>query len=257
MSRRLARIRGPRAHARGQSMVEFVIILPVLLLLVLGIIQFAQIYIAKNTLDLAAYEGVRQGTLHNASAKWIDCGLAHGLMPLYGGSTAVSSTKAAWLTGECRVLAFGPTSTDFQRYAAAYSNAFYAIKPPPSALGGGTPAVKLDIVNPSTAAFAEFGVTGLSTKKEIPNDRLMWRSTAAGSSRENIQEANLLVIRVTYCYPMDVWFIRQVVQGLAIGAHKLIGTQSTFNTQCFVSGGVPLVAQSTMLMQSPAQQTIL
>ncbi|MHB1588240.1 MAG: TadE/TadG family type IV pilus assembly protein, partial [Metallibacterium scheffleri] len=43
----------PVARARGQSMVEFIVILPVLLLLTLGIIQFAQIYIAKNTLDLA------------------------------------------------------------------------------------------------------------------------------------------------------------------------------------------------------------
>ena len=239
-------------------MVEFIVIAPMLLLLVLGIFQFAQIYIAKNTLDLAAYEGVRQGTLHNASKKWIDCGLAHGLMPLYGSSTTVNATESAWLVAECHMIALplGNVS-DYERYLAAYSTAFAAVKPPPSIIGGGPAAVDLQIINPTAAAYQDFGEVGTNGKMAIPNDRLMWRSTAVKGSGENIQEANLLMIRVTYCYPMDVWFIKQVVQGVAIGANKLINGQSTFGTQCYTSGGVPLVAQSTMLMQSPAEQTAI
>lgn len=237
-------------RARGQSMVEFVVIVPTLLLLVLGIIQFAQIYIAKNTLDLAAFEGVRAGTLHNASRKWIDCGIAQGLMPLYGSNDTLDGVKTAWLEVECQA-GVGP-----QRYLAAYSDAFADVKPPP--VIGGKSVIELDILNPTAATFKDFGEIGLSTKEEIPDDRLMWRSTAVGSnSGENIQDANLLMIRVQYCYPMDVWFIKQVVQGLAIGAQKMINNQTTFGTACYTSGGVPLVAQSTMLMQSPAQQSLL
>ncbi len=245
--------RMPRAYVHGQSMVEFIVILPTLLLLTLGIIQFAQIYIAKNTLDLAAFEGVRAGTLHNASAKWIDCGIAQGLMPLYGSSDTLNTVKTGWLEAECQV-GVGPT-----RYLAAYSNAFADVKPPPGLLGGnGKSVIDLQILNPTAATFQDFGEIGLSSKEEIPNDRLMWRSTdVKPASGENIQDANLLMIRVQYCYPMDVLFIRQIVQGLAIGANKLINNQTTFGTACYTSGGVPLVAQTTMLMQSPARQSLL
>ncbi len=238
-------------HARGQSMVEFVVIVPALLLLVLGIIQFAQIYIAKSTLDLAAFEGVRAGTLHSASTTSIECGIAHGLMPLYGASATPDAMKVGWLGAKCGVVA-APISTDARRYLAAYSNAFADIDPLPSI--GGKSTLDLQILNPTSAEFAAFGET-VNKKTQIPNSRLMWRPmTVPNGETENIQEANLLMIRVQYCYPMDVWFIKQVVQGLAIGANKLIDSQTTFGTQCYTSGGVPLVAQSTMLMQSPAIQ---
>ena len=242
-------------RARGQSMVEFVVIVPTLLLLVLGIIQFAQIYIAKSTLDLAAFEGVRAGTLHSASSTSIKCGIAHGLMPLYGASASPNAVKVAWLGTKCGVvppLAVA-ASTDAQRYIAAYSNAFAAVDPAP--LIGGKAVVDVQILNPTSNEFAAFGEQNASGKTQIPNSRLMWRpSTVPSGAIENIQEANLLVINVQYCYPMDVWFIKQIVQGLAIGANKLINNQTTFGTQCYTSGGVPLMAQSTMLMQSPAIQ---
>ncbi len=245
-------MRESRAHVQGQSMVEFIVILPTLLLLTLGIIQFAQIYIAKNTLDLAAFEGVRAGTLHNASTKWIDCGIAHGLMPLYGSNDTLNTIKTAWLEAECQA-GVGP-----KLYLAAYSDAFADVKPPPALLGGsGKSVIDLQILNPTAATFQDFGEFGLSTKEQIPNDRLMWRSTQVKpASGENIQDANLLMIRVQYCYPMDVLFIKQIVQGLAIGANKIIGNQTTFGTACYTSGGVPLMAQTTMLMQSPAQKLL-
>ncbi len=49
-----------RADAqRGASMVEFALILPLLILLVFGIIEFSRAYDAKVTLTHAAREGVR------------------------------------------------------------------------------------------------------------------------------------------------------------------------------------------------------
>lgn len=242
----------PVARARGQSMVEFIVILPVLLLLTLGIIQFAQIYIAKNTLDLAAFEGVREGTLNNASSKSIKCGIAQGLMPLFGGNETPNATGAIAAGVLCGFQLGGPL-----RYIAAFSKAALAVNNPiPGApLGlGEYGAVDLKILNPTSADFTAFG-EDIDSHKEIPNARLMWRSDQVNSSAGmNIQDANLLMINVQYCYPMDVWFIKQVVQGLAIGANKLIGGQTGFGTECYTAGGVPLVAQTTMLMQSPAIQ---
>jgi hypothetical protein len=235
-----------RAHVRGQSMVEFIVILPTLLLLTLGIIQFAQIYIAKNTLDLAAFEGVRAGTLNNAKLGAIKCGIAQGLLPLYGGNKTPSVSGTAKAALACEFAPAGPL-----RYIAAFSKAFVAVDnstPGDSDYG----AMDVNILNPTSADFDAFGET-IDKQQQIPNSRLMWRSTTVNNSAGmNIQDANLLMIRVQYCYPMDVLFIKQIVQGLAIGADKLIDHQTTFGTECYTSGGVPLVAQTTMLMQSPA-----
>jgi len=235
-----------RARARGQSMVEFIVILPTLLLLTLGIIQFAQIYIAKNTLDLAAFEGVRAGTLNNAKIGAIRCGIAQGLLPLYGGNETPSASGTLKAAAACEFSLAGPP-----RYIAAFSKAFEAVDtstPGTSRYG----AMDVEILNPTAADFTAFGET-IGKQKQIPNSRLMWRPTTVNNSAGmNIQDANLLMIRVQYCYPMDVWFIRQIVQGLAIGADRMIGNQTTFGTACYTSGGVPLVAQTTMLMQSPA-----
>ncbi|MHB1282382.1 MAG: TadE/TadG family type IV pilus assembly protein [Metallibacterium scheffleri] len=227
-------------------MVEFIVILPVLLLLTLGIIQFAQIYIAKNTLDLAAFEGVRAGTLNNAKLGAIKCGIAQGLLPLYGGNETPSTSGTLKAALACEFALAGPL-----RYIAAFSKAFLAVdNPVPGASDYG--AMDVNILNPTSADFDAFGET-IDKQQQIPNARLMWRSTTVNNSAGmNIQDANLLMIRVQYCYPMDVWFIKQIVQGLAIGADKMIGNQTTFGTECYTSGGVPLVAQTTMLMQSPA-----
>ena len=67
-SARAPRGKTPRAAARirGQAMVEFICVLVPLLLLILGAIQFALIYQAKITLNYAAFEAARAGSLTGA-----------------------------------------------------------------------------------------------------------------------------------------------------------------------------------------------
>ena len=66
----------PRRPRRklGQSMVEFALVLPVLLLVIFGIIEFCGIYESLNTVNYAAREGARVGaiigpTLSNADTQ--------------------------------------------------------------------------------------------------------------------------------------------------------------------------------------------
>lgn len=49
---------------RGQAMVEFALVLPVLLLLVCGIIDFGWLYFNQLTLNHAAIEGARYAAIH-------------------------------------------------------------------------------------------------------------------------------------------------------------------------------------------------
>ncbi|GEM_PF-2872778 len=51
--------RGPRAHDRGQALVEFAIAFPLQLLIVFGILQLALLYVSGLVVNYAAYRCVR------------------------------------------------------------------------------------------------------------------------------------------------------------------------------------------------------
>ena len=165
-------------------MVEYLIILPVLLLLVLGVIQFALIYQAKSTLNYATFMGARQGALKNANMFSVMDGVAGGMTPLF-----MRTTDAAAI----------------QDLAKARIIAAIEIFNPLTA--------KVEILSPTQEAFDEFMVDG-----EIPNDNLMYRSSDAGKeSGMSIQDANLLKVRVTYCVKLVVPFADRVIYALTTG----------------------------------------
>lgn len=64
-------------------MSEFIVIMPVLLLLLLGAIQFGLLYHVKGTLNLAAFEAARAGALNHGKMDAMKLGLANGLRPLF------------------------------------------------------------------------------------------------------------------------------------------------------------------------------
>jgi hypothetical protein len=162
---------GVRRQSRGQSITEFVIIIPILLLLILGTLQFALIYIAKATLNQAAFTGARQGAVSHASLCAIRHGVVKGLTPLYqkGDDTSIAG--------------YGLART--RAWVATMKGTF-----------GGPGNVSITLLNPSSKSFKDFQQT-VNGKKEIPNSRLLYRSTAVGTnSAQTIQDANLLKIRV-------------------------------------------------------------
>ncbi|MGC9361190.1 MAG: TadE/TadG family type IV pilus assembly protein [Anaerolineae bacterium] len=56
-----------RHRQRGQELVEFALILPLLLLLMVGIFEFGYVVFAYNTLSNAVREGARYGSVHPES----------------------------------------------------------------------------------------------------------------------------------------------------------------------------------------------
>lgn len=60
MTRRLVQ----RAGGHGQDLIEFALVLPLLLLLLTGIMEFALAVMAYNTVANAAREGARYGIVH-------------------------------------------------------------------------------------------------------------------------------------------------------------------------------------------------
>lgn len=76
-SRRWDPSRQQRSSA-GQDLVEYALILPLLLLLLLGIAEFALIIFSHDTIANAAREGARYGSIHPTDTGGI-CNRARGL----------------------------------------------------------------------------------------------------------------------------------------------------------------------------------
>lgn len=155
-------------------MVEFIVIAPLLLFFCLGIVQFVLLYQARATLDYAALQAAREGAVDHGAMASMHRGLARGLAPLYA--------RQASLAGAQQALNLAIAD------AAARS--------------------EIVVISPTSAMLDDFGRHGREGTRqvtEIPNDSLSWRSTLPGkTSGVNIQDANLLKIRVRYCYDMYV-----------------------------------------------------
>lgn len=167
----------------GQSMVEFLIVLPSLLLIVFGIFQFSLIYQARSALNHAAFVGARQGALNGGDLKSIQDGVASGLTPLFM-RMSVSEDPAMPHIMRARLIS---TIEVFNPHTA-----------------------KVEILNPTADAFNALNVNGV-----IPNDNLMYRTGSGGGV--SIQDANLLKIQVTYCFKLVVPFVNQLIYGMKVG----------------------------------------
>lgn len=192
----------------GQAMVEYLIILPVLLMLVLGGIQFALLYQIKNTLNYAAFMGARQGALQNANVNVIKDGVAAGMTPLF----TFSPDIAGLLKGRsiAMIEVFNPLTA------------------------------RVEVLSPTTKAADDFAIDDPDDEKKriIPNDNLMYRcgneqqapcNKALGEkSGLTIQDANLLKIRVTYCAKLIVPLVNVTIYSLINGIEGTRNLAGTF-----------------------------
>lgn len=182
----MARLAFLPARQRGQSMTEFAVAFPVLILLVFGILQVAFLYQGKATLNYATMLAARAGAMHNGDATQMRNALARGLAPMFAGTA------------------------DTNGYATALGKAL-------AETNVAARLSKIEVLSPSPEALKDFGRNRLDTAsgKELPNDTLQYRSVApGGTSKVSIQDANLLHVRVTYCYRLIVPVIGRMIHGV-------------------------------------------
>ncbi|MCU7923543.1 MAG: pilus assembly protein [Candidatus Thiodiazotropha sp. (ex Dulcina madagascariensis)] len=199
-------------------MTETLISLPLLLLLGLGGLQTALLYDAKTTLNYATFEAARIGAVDHAQSESMREELGLRLAPLFGGDGSVRKAMAAITRASLDVRSKGFT--------------------------------KIEIINPTIEAFDNFGrdLVDPRTKEVrfgIPNSHLRWRSRDIGSSGVNIQDANLLKIKVTYGYKLRVPLMDRLIPALM----SRIDPQ---NFLFYTVGRIPLTSVATVRMQSAA-----
>lgn len=215
---------------RGQSATEFLIVAPILLFLVLGIVQMVLLYRAKTTLDYAALQAARAGAVNGALVSEMRRGLKEGLIPLYATRSGLEGVAEARLRMEGDFLLHRP---------------------------------RIEIISPTQAAWQEHQERQYDGRMALPNDSLAFRSQTVGGSGVNVQDANILKIKVTYDYPLIVPFVDWVLAGLSelirsdnlIPATELTPENGLIVNRGRVTGGpkfrLPLQSTAIVRMQSP------
>lgn len=246
---------GLTKRSSGQATIEYLYVIPILLILLLGTLQFVFIYEAKQTLNYATFVATRAGALQNGSMPAIQDGLYSGFAPLFTHSTKPS----------------GQVYKDQQALKDARAMAKMELSNSKLAL--------ITIVNPTPGAFAGFVGSNSQAPLDMPNDNLMYRDPADLQDGMNIQDANILKVRVTYCVRLVVPIVNRVIfsfynsalnpsatkakidsstyQGTSIAAPELLKAGSTTAATGLCIGDtsfpyrLPVTSEAVVRMQSP------
>jgi Flp pilus assembly protein TadG len=238
-------VRG-RRRSRAQGLVEFIIVLPILLALVFGVFQFALLYRAKLTLNLATFEATRAGAVNNAEYEKIKYGLARSLAALYISTRLFHDGTAVT----------GAINSNFNSKVNAVANARDFVVD--SIIGDNADNwTCIERINPTSSAFTDFTPSSSSSAPHIPNDNLPYRSGVPGStSRMSIQDANLLKLRVTYCHPLVIpgaqWLLTALFTDDTGTLVPRSGFQS-FRQKCYNDARWPLTSMGVIRMQTDAK----
>jgi hypothetical protein len=198
--------------------VEFYLVaLLALLPLCLGILQTALLLIDNHHVDNAAFMAAREGAVRHGDVGAMRSEFARALTPLLVGAQPVDRGNATE-----KVLA---AYADAQREVAAFG--------------------RIEVISPNAEAQQDFGQTR-DKQRVIPNDALTYRSASPGErSGISLQEANILRVKFTYCRPVIVPFIRQLMVGFL--QHM---DADPWNGRCYAQGRVPIASTGTAPMQS-------
>jgi hypothetical protein len=224
-----------RKNQAGATLVEFALVMPLALLLVLGIIQIGLMFTAKQLLNQAAFMAARAGSVHNAQQADMEDAMTKALLAFYQDTTITN---------------------DFARLSLALVRAKQDVS---------QGFVHVERLSPTPEAFSDFGITSAASggHKYIPNDNLEYRAhTPGGSSGLSLQDANTLKIKVTYGYELKVPLMQSVFKSImcafdtgvdAFGRGNETAHAAPSVCQAYYNKGrIPLVTYATVQMQTPA-----
>ena len=210
-----------RHHSqRGSAMIEFAVVGPLLTLIGLIILQYAMMFNAKNLVNHASFMAARAGTMQNANLGSVRVAYAKALIALYGG---------------------GRDSAELvQAYAKAQADT--------------SVNAKIDLLNPTKESFDDWNDTDLQAKygaRAIPNAGQSFKNPGLikSSSGQNIQDANLIKLKISHGYELKVPLAGTMIQFMM---KTMDSNKDAFSTAMYSQRRIPLVSNITMQMQSDA-----
>ncbi len=209
---------------KGAASVEFYIVsLFVLIPFVMAILQLSVLYVGKTTLNHAVFMAARAAALENGSDSVFRTHLAKGLVPLYANTTErLNNRNVAPVVAR----AFAEARVDV------------ALR------------TRIAILNPTRASFQDFEQRQNGVL-QIPNDNLQFRPRTPGArSRQSIQEANLLKVRVDYCHEL----VFPLIDAAIVAILRRFDTD-LFHQSCYLANRVPISGRALLHMQSPARRS--
>jgi len=192
----------------GASIVEFMIVGPMLIFIGMGLVQMGLVFHAKSALNFALQEGARVGSVNYGDVSSIENGLKAGLVPFMGGGssrTEVAATRAK-------------VEAEFLR-------------------GGASGWIRVKQLSPTPQSFSDWAEDSFDDDgrrvREIPNANLatlrctrnpnggqagVRQSTACGGgepvgadSQQTLADANLLKLEMTYGVKLSVPLVSRIV----------------------------------------------
>ncbi|MFN3751605.1 MAG: TadE/TadG family type IV pilus assembly protein [Thiobacillus sp.] len=226
-----------RLTQRGATLVEFVVVAPTVLFLLLNLIQYGLLYHAKSQLNYAAFEAARAGTTQNADPTAIRTAFARAMTGYYGGGTTTAQLA--------------------QSYAKAVADT--------------TPAhVRIEILSPTKESFDDYHSPALAAKlktssRVIPNTNLAYldcpvdvtgcnHDPKTNRSGQTLADANLLKLRITWGIPRNKQIpLAGPFMNWALSVLNKVDTDA-FRQGLVKAGRIPVVTHIVMRMQSPANE---
>ncbi len=165
----------------------------------------------------------RAGSVGNADLKSVQTAYNKALIPLYGGGSDAIELAQTLVTVQKDVL----------------TNS------------------RIEMLNPTKESFDDWSddalkaTIGKGTSRVIPNSGQAFRDVKkiGSKSGQNIQDANLIKLRITYGYEMKVPFVKEMMK---VYLKWLDPKDDAFHTQLVKDGRFPVVTHVTLQMQSDA-----
>jgi hypothetical protein len=228
------------AHQRGASLVEAIVVIPLLLFIVLAVMQAAMVFYAKSNVNYASFEAARAGSVNNARATAINLAFQKAMLPYYGGGRteaelAASAAKVLTDLGSAavRVEILSPTPESFTDYNSPKLQA---------AMKVGEPVIP------------NVGLDELTCPRDVPGCASDPKSNASG---QTLLDANLLKLRITYGIPKAKQ-MPMVGRFYTWALGKMgVGAGDAFQQALIAAERIPVVTQANVRMRSDAIKNTL
>lgn len=225
-----------RSFQRGASLLEFVVIGPIITLLGLALLQYGMLFFAKNQLDHAALGAARAGALAHANLDKVRQAYIAALVPIHGGGQDAQALAKAALRASDAVTG---SNLSGQNPQGGYAH--------------------ITLLNPTRESFSDWNSPELQRtigggSRVIPNAGQAFKQVAVKpDSGQTLQDANRIKLRIVHGYQPKI-----PIMGLLYNRYlALVDTGADpVQTDLLSKGLVPVVSSVVLDMQSDAIESL-